>query len=435
MIMSLLLNTSRMFLKRCVGARTPYLYNNSFFSTKLSIENLSEKDLRSQRVLVRFDFNVPRNKETGEISDETRILGGLPTLNYLRERGAKVIIATHMGRPGGKVVDDLRLSPVATRLSEHLGISVGQTDDCIGEEVANKVSAMQDGDVVLLENVRFHKEETDNDSGFSKGIVDAVQPSVYVNDAFGTAHRAHASTEGVTKFIDGPCVAGFLMNKELKYLMGTIENPEKPFIAVIGGAKVSTKITVLKSLIEKCDKIIVGGGMIFTFLKARGLNVGASLVEDDSLDLALELEALAKEKGVEFYIPSDIVVADKFAADAAHKIVKADGIPDGWLGLDVGPESVEAIDSMLSSSKTIVWNGPMGVFEFDAFANGTFSVAKKMASLTKEGTVTIIGGGDSVAAVNQAGLASSISHISTGGGACMELLEGQTLPGIAALSE
>lgn len=295
--MSFLSNTPRMILTRRALFRTPsFLHRHSFFSTKRSIESLGEEDLRSQRVLVRFDFNVPRDKETGEITDETRILGGLPTLNYLRENGAKVIIATHMGRPEGKPSNDFQLDVVSTRLSKHLGISVIQAENCIGSKVAKQVSNMQDGDVILLENVRFHKEEQENDPKFSKSIVDAVKPDVYVNDAFGTAHRAHSSTEGVTAFIDGPCVAGFLMAKELKFLKGTIDNPKRPFVSVIGGAKVSTKITVLKTLIDKCDKVIIGGGMLFTFLKARGHNVGLSLVEEESLQLALELEKLAKKE-------------------------------------------------------------------------------------------------------------------------------------------
>lgn len=434
--MSLLSNGSLMSWSRRVLIRTQSsLYRHSFFSTKQSLESLGEEDLRSRQVLVRSDFNVPRDATTGEITDDTRIRGGLPTLNYLRERGARVVIATHMGRPKGQRNDDFQLASVSTRLSELLDIPVLQTNDCVGTEVADQISAMQDGDVTLLENVRFHGGEEKNDTDFSKSIVDCVKPSIYVNDAFGTAHRAHSTTEGVTKFIDGPCVAGFLMDKELKYLMGTVEDPKRPFVAVIGGSKVSTKITVLNSLIEKCDKVIIGGGMLFTFLKARGFNVGASLVEDESLDLALELENFAKQKNVELYLPTDIVIADKFAADATHKIVKFDAIPDEWLGLDIGPESVDVINGFLTNSQTIVWNGPMGVFEFEAFANGTLSVAKTMAALTSQGTITIVGGGDSVAAVNQAGLADKMSHISTGGGACLELLEGQILPGIAALDD
>ncbi|MEG3834686.1 MULTISPECIES: phosphoglycerate kinase [unclassified Microcoleus] len=397
--------------------------------TKKTVANLSASDLSGKRVLVRADFNVPL--DNGNITDDTRIRAALPTIQDLASKGAKVILCSHFGRPKG-VTEKLRLTPVAVRLSELLGKEVKKTDDCIGDEVAATVAAMQDGDVLLLENVRFYPEEEANDPEFAKKLASVAD--LYVNDAFGTAHRAHASTEGVTKYLS-PSVAGFLMEKELQYLGSAIDNPQRPLAAIIGGSKVSSKIGVIEKLLEKCDKLLLGGGMVFTFYKARGLNVGKSLVEDDKLELAKSLEAKAKERGVAFLLPTDVVVADKFAADANTQTVPVESIPDGWMGLDIGPDSVKTFQDALADCKTVIWNGPMGVFEMEKFAVGTEGIAHSLAGLTKTGTTTIIGGGDSVAAVEQLNLGEQMSHISTGGGASLELLEGKELPGVAALDE
>lgn len=403
---------------------------------KKTIANLSSTDLAGKRVLMRADFNVPLGDQ-GSITDDTRIRAALPTIQDLTSKGAKVILSSHFGRPKGddfasRVSDKYRLTPVAARLSELLGKPVVKTDDCIGDEVAAKVAAMQDGDVLLLENVRFHPEEEKNTPEFAQQL--AAIADLYVNDAFGTAHRAHASTEGVTKFLR-PSVAGFLIEKELKYLQAAIESPQRPLAAIIGGSKVSSKITVIETLLEKVDKLLIGGGMIFTFYKARGLSVGKSLVEDEFIELAKTLEVKAKEKGVQLLLPTDIVVADNFAADANSQVVSVESIPDGWMGLDVGPDSVKVFQAALAECKSVIWNGPMGVFEFDQFAKGTEAIARTLADLTKQGCTTIIGGGDSVAAVEKVGVADQMSHISTGGGASLELLEGKELPGIAALDE
>jgi phosphoglycerate kinase len=395
---------------------------------KKSVANLSSSDLSGKRVLVRVDFNVPVD-DGGNITDDTRIRAALPTIQDLTGKGAKVILSSHFGRPKG-VDDKYRLTPVAKRLSELLGQNVVKTDDCIGDEVAAKVGAMQNGQVLLLENVRFHPEEEKNTPEFAKQL--AANADLYVNDAFGTAHRAHASTEGVTHYLS-PSVAGYLIEKELKYLQSAIESPQRPLAAIIGGSKVSSKIGVIETLLDKCDKLIIGGGMIFTFYKARGLSVGKSLVEEDKLELAKTLEAKAKERGVQLLLPTDVVVADNFAPDANSQTVKIESIPDGWMGLDIGPDSVKLFQEALADCKTVIWNGPMGVFEFDKFAVGTEAIAHSLADLTKKGATTIIGGGDSVAAVEKVGVAEQMSHISTGGGASLELLEGKELPGIAAL--
>jgi phosphoglycerate kinase len=397
--------------------------------TKKTVANLSASDLSGKRVLVRADFNVPL--DNGSITDDTRIRAALPTIQDLASKGAKVILCSHFGRPKG-VTEKLRLTPVAVRLSELLGKEVKKTDDCIGDEVAATVAAMQDGDVLLLENVRFYPEEEANDPEFAKKLASVAD--LYVNDAFGTAHRAHASTEGVTKYLS-PSVAGFLMEKELQYLGSAIDNPQRPLAAIIGGSKVSSKIGVIEKLLEKCDKLLLGGGMVFTFYKARGLSVGKSLVEDDKLELAKSLEAKAKERGVTFLLPTDVVVADKFAADANTQTVPVESIPEGWMGLDIGPDSVKTFQDALADCKTVIWNGPMGVFEMEKFAAGTEGIARSLAGLTQTGTTTIIGGGDSVAAVEQLNLGEQMSHISTGGGASLELLEGKELPGVAALDE
>eukprot|EP01023_Acetabularia_acetabulum_P026544 TRINITY_DN251_c0_g2_i2.p1 TRINITY_DN251_c0_g2~~TRINITY_DN251_c0_g2_i2.p1 ORF type:complete len:473 (-),score=129.26 TRINITY_DN251_c0_g2_i2:263-1681(-) len=398
---------------------------------KKSVGDLSAADLKGKVVFVRADLNVPLDADKN-ITDDTRIRAAVPTLEYLSNNGAKVLLTSHLGRPKDGPEDKFRLNPVAPRLAELLGKPVNKVDDCIGDAVKGAVATMADGDVTLLENVRFYKEETKNEETFSKSLAEFAD--IYVNDAFGTAHRAHSSTEGVTKFLS-PSVAGFLLQKELDYLEGAVTTPKRPFAAIVGGSKVSSKITVIESLLEKCDKLFLGGGMIFTFYKAEGKSVGASLVEDDQLELARTLVKKAQEKGVQFILPSDVVIADKFAADAEAKVVSVDGILDGWMGLDIGPDSIKAFNQALSNCKTVVWNGPMGVFEFPKFSSGTFSVAEKLAELTSEGCTTIIGGGDSVAAVEQANLAEQMSHISTGGGASLELLEGKILPGVAALDE
>ncbi|BAZ78881.1 phosphoglycerate kinase [Sphaerospermopsis kisseleviana CS-549] len=398
--------------------------------SKKSLASLSAADISGKRALVRVDFNVPVDDQ-GNITDDTRIRAALPTIQDLTQKGAKVILTSHFGRPKG-VDDKLRLTPVAKRLSELLGQEVVKTDDCIGDDVAAKVAALENGQVLLLENVRFYKEEEKNDPEFAQKL--AANADFYVNDAFGTAHRAHASTEGVTKYLS-PSVAGYLVEKELQYLQSAIEVPQRPLAAIIGGSKVSSKIGVIETLLEKCDKLIIGGGMIFTFYKARGLSVGKSLVEEDKLELAKSLEAKAKERGVTFLLPTDIVAADKFAPDANATTVSIENIPADGMGLDIGPDSVKVFQDALADCKTVIWNGPMGVFEFDQFAVGTEAIAHTLAEIGKTGTTTIIGGGDSVAAVEKVGLADQMSHISTGGGASLELLEGKVLPGIAALDE
>lgn len=399
--------------------------------SKKALASLSATELSGKRVLVRVDFNVPLDDQ-GKITDDTRIRAALPTIKHLTNHGAKVILASHFGRPKGKVNESMRLTPVATRLSELLGQDVIKCDDCIGEAVAAAVAGMQNGQVAMLENVRFYAEEEANDPEFSKKLASVAD--LYVNDAFGTAHRAHASTEGVTHYLT-PSVAGLLIEKELEYLQNAIEHPQRPLAAIVGGSKVSSKITVVETLLDKVDKLIIGGGMIFTFYKARGLNVGKSLVEDEFLELAKSLEAKAKEKGVTLLLPTDVVVADKFAADANTQTVSVENIPDGWMGLDIGPDSVKVFQEALADCKSVIWNGPMGVFEMEKFAAGTEAIAHTLAGLTTTGTCTIIGGGDSVAAVEKVGLADQMSHISTGGGASLELLEGKVLPGIAALND
>jgi len=398
--------------------------------SKKSISSLSAADLTGKRVLVRADFNVPVD-DAGNITDDTRIRAALPTIKDLTSKGAKVILCSHFGRPKG-VDEKLRLTPVAKRLSELLRQDVIKCNDCIGDEVASQIAAMANGQVALLENVRFYPEEEQNDPEFAKKL--AANADLYVNDAFGTAHRAHASTEGVTRYLS-PSVAGYLIEKELEYLQNAIEKPQAPLAAIVGGSKVSSKIGVIETLLDKCDKLFLGGGMIFTFYKARGLNVGKSLVEEDKLELARALEAKAKAKGVELLLPTDVVVADSFSPDANSQIVDINQIPDGWMGLDIGPDSLKVFQAALADCKTVIWNGPMGVFEFAKFAAGTEGIAHTLAEISKTGAITIIGGGDSVAAVEKVGLADQMSHISTGGGASLELLEGKILPGIAALDD
>ncbi|ABB57146.1 phosphoglycerate kinase [Synechococcus elongatus] len=399
--------------------------------SKRTLASLTAADLEGKRVLVRVDFNVPLDGN-GKITDDTRIRAALPTIRYLSESGAKVILVSHFGRPKGKPVESMRLTPVAERLSELLGRPVVKTTDAVGAGAEAQVAATSNGQVVLLENVRFHAEEEANDAEFAKAL--ASLADIYVNDAFGAAHRAHASTAGVTEYLS-PCVAGYLLEKELQYLQAAIDNPQRPLAAIVGGSKVSSKIGVIETLLDKCDKLLIGGGMIFTFYKAQGLSVGGSLVEEDKLDLARSLMAKAQEKGVQLLLPVDVVVADKFAPDANAKTVAIDAIPDGWMGLDIGPESVKQFEEALADCRSVIWNGPMGVFEFDQFAVGTEAIARSLAGLTRKGATTIIGGGDSVAAVEKVGVASEMSHISTGGGASLELLEGKVLPGVAALDD
>lgn len=387
-------------------------------------KTIRDIEVAGKRVLVRVDFNVPLDK-TGQITDDTRIRAALPTIEYLRDKGAKVIVCSHLGRPKGKVAEEFRLMPVAKRLSELLGTTVQKTDDCIGPEVEKAVAAMKPGDVLLLENLRFHAEEEANDPGFAKQL--AALADVFVNDAFGAAHRAHASTEGVAHFL--PAVAGFLMERELTFLGKALAAPTRPFVAILGGAKVSDKIGVIENLLPTVDWLIVGGGMANTFLKALGYEVGASLVEDDKVELAKDLHHRAGKK---LMLPTDVVIADAFAADAHYQTVPVDKVLPGWRILDIGPQSVKQFNEVLKKAKTVVWNGPMGVFEFPAFAAGTVAIAK---SLAETDATTIIGGGDSAAAVEQAGVAEKMTHISTGGGASLEFLEGRILPGVAALQD
>ncbi len=399
---------------------------------KLSLSNLNKSVLEGKKVLVRVDFNVPLD-DTGVITDDTRIRAAIPTIKYLVDNSAKVILAAHFGRPKGKVNEKMRLTPVAERLSSIISKKVVLSNSCIGDDAHSLSNKLENGDIMLLENVRFYSEEEENDNNFAKELASIAD--MYVNDAFGAAHRAHASTQGVTEFLT-PSVAGFLLEKELKYLQGAIDNPIRPLAAIVGGSKVSSKIGVLDSLLDKCDKIIIGGGMIFTFYKARGLDVGNSLVEEDKLELAKNLEEKAKSKGVQLLLPSDVVLADSFSPTANSKISDINNISGDWMGLDIGPDSIKLFQDALSECKTIIWNGPMGVFEFDKFANGTNAIALTLSQLSSNSDVcTIIGGGDSVAAVEKAGLAEKMSHISTGGGASLELLEGKVLPGVAALDQ
>ncbi|HLT58970.1 MAG: phosphoglycerate kinase [Limnochordales bacterium] len=389
--------------------------------SKLGVKDL---DVAGRRVLVRVDFNVPLRD--GEITDDSRIRAALPTIEYLRQAGARVILVSHLGRPKGKVVEELRLDPVARRLGELLGIEVRKADDCIGPAVQDLAAALQDGDVLLLENVRFHPGEEKNDPDFARAL--AAVAELYVNDAFGTAHRAHASTEGVARLL--PAAAGLLMQREIEIMGRALSDPERPFLALLGGAKVSDKIGVIQNLLTKVDTIAIGGGMAYTFLKARGLEVGRSLLEEDRIPFAAELLREAEARGVELLLPVDVVVADRFAPDAARRVVPVDQIPPDWQGLDIGPATRELFAAAVRRARTIVWNGPMGVFEWEPFAQGTMAIARALAETD---ATTIVGGGDSAAAVEQAGVAHRITHISTGGGASLEFLEGKELPGVAAL--
>ena len=384
---------------------------------------LKDLDVNEKRVLVRVDFNVPLDKKTNEVTDDKRIRESLPTINYLLEPNAKVILCSHLGRPDGKIADSLRMDRVAERLSKLLGKYVKKLDDCIGDEVKSEVMDMGNGDIVLLENLRFHAEEEANDENFSKQLADLAE--LYVNDAFGTCHRAHASTYGITKYLQS--AAGFLVEKELRIIGKAMENPKRPFVGILGGVKVSDKVKVIDNLLKKVDHLLLGGAMIFTFYKAQGKNIGLSKVEEESIKTAKIL--LNNEKII---LPVDIVIADRFDANANSKIVSADEIEDNWIGLDIGPETISKYKTILKNAKTVVWNGPLGVFEFEKFANGTKEIAEFLSTLK---AVTIIGGGDSAAAVEKFGYASKLTHVSTGGGASMEFFEGKKLPGIEALEE
>ena len=388
-------------------------------------KTVKDIDLKGKKVFVRCDFNVPMD-ENKNITDNRRIVAALPTIKYLLEQNCKVILCSHLGRPKGEVKEEFSLKPVAKELSKFLGQEVIMANDVIGKDADTKAANLKNGEVMLLENVRFHREETDNDPEFAKKLASLAE--VYVNDAFGTAHRAHASTVGITKYL--PAVSGFLIEKELKFLGNTLENPERPFVAILGGAKVSDKIGVIDSLLEKVDTLMIGGGMAYTFFKAQGYGVGNSLCEPDKCDLALELMKKAKQKGVKMMLPVDTKIGKEFKPDTESKIVGWKEIPDEWEGFDIGPETIKMFKDELQHAKTVIWNGPLGLFEFDQFAIGTNEIAKTLAEID---ATTIIGGGDSAAAAQKAGLADKITHISTGGGASLEFLEGKKLPGIEAL--
>ena len=392
---------------------------------KLFIEDLN---LEGKKVLMRVDFNVPLD-ENGNVTDDTRIKAALKSIKYVLSKGASLILMSHLGRPKGKVVESLRMDPVAKRLSELLGKEVKKLNDCIGPEVEEAVSKMQPGDVILLENLRFHNEEKNGDEEFAKKLASLCD--VYVNDAFGTCHRAHASIAVVPKFVK-QAAAGYLLQKEIEYLGKAVQNPQRPFTAVIGGAKVSSKIGVLESLLEKVDTLLIGGAMSYTFLKALGNNVGKSLVEEDKIDIAKQIIDRAKENGTSLKFPSDHIVVDEVKEDAAFENTEGVDIPDGKIGVDIGEKTIKDYADVISSSKTVVWNGPMGIFEMKPFSKGTFAIAEAIAN---SDCVSIVGGGDSVAAVNKAGLADKMTHVSTGGGASLEFLEGKELPGITALSD
>ena len=394
---------------------------------KLSIDQL---ELKGKRVLVRVDFNVPLD-ENQNITDDNRITAALPTINKIIEDGGKVILMSHLGRPKGEVKAEFSLGPIAIRLSELLGKEVEFAEDCVGTEVEKLANSLNNGDVLLLENLRFHKEETDNNSEFSQQL--AKLGDLYINDAFGSAHRAHASTEGVTKFID-TCAAGYLMQKELDYLDSAIANPIRPFTAILGGAKISGKIDVIEKLMDKVDTLIIGGGMAYTFIKAMDYEIGSSLLEEEKLDLAKEMLKAFETSSVKVLLPSDVMVASEFSNDSPSEAVDIDMIPSNKMGLDIGPKTRAIFAEEIVKSKTVVWNGPMGVFEFPNFAYGTTAVANALVQATENGATTIIGGGDSAAAIKKAGLDDKVSHVSTGGGASLEFLEGKILPGVDALT-
>ena len=395
---------------------------------KLTIEDL---DLKGKRVLMRVDFNVPL--ESGRVANDKRIRAALPSIKYITNAGGRLILMSHLGRPGGRRVPELSLKPCVTVLGALLGKKARFVDDCVGKPVESAVESMGEGDILLLENLRYYPEETENDPDFAAKL--AKLGDVYVNDAFGTAHRAHASTEGITHYIS-QCAAGFLMMKELTYLGGVMADPQKPFVAILGGAKISGKIDILSNLLPRVDKIIIGGGMTYTFFKAQGKQIGKSLLEEDKISLARELLGQGAGKII---LPVDCMVTDVFDFDArkvgALEAVAADAIPADRIGLDIGPQTIAEFQPLVRNAKTVVWNGPMGVFEIEATAKGTDAIAKALADATANGATTVIGGGDSAAAINKAGLADKVSHVSTGGGASLELMEGKVLPGVAALSD
>lgn len=395
---------------------------------KLFIEDL---DLKGKNVLVRVDFNVPLNDEL-EITDDIRITSALPTIKKIIADGGSAILMSHLGRPKGEVNPKFSLKPAAKRLSELLGKEVKFADDCIGDSVKELVEGLKEGEVLLLENLRFHAAETKNEHEFAKQL--AAFGDVYINDAFGSAHRAHASTEGVTKFID-KCAAGYLMKKELDYLGKAIANPERPFTAILGGAKISGKIDVIQALMGKVDNLIIGGGMAYTFYKAQGYEIGTSLLEEDKIDLAKEILEKTQNSDVNFMLPVDVKVAAEFNNDSPAEVVTIDSMPADKMGLDIGVKTIANFKEIIENSKTVVWNGPMGVFEFENYAHGTNAIAQALVEATEKGAITIIGGGDSAAAIKKAGLDDKVSHVSTGGGASLEFLEGKVLPGVAALTD
>ncbi|MEH7342797.1 phosphoglycerate kinase [Bacillus sp. JJ1532] len=390
-------------------------------------KSVKDVELQGKRVFCRVDFNVPM--ADGKVTDETRIRAALPTIKYLMDQGAKVILASHLGRPKGKVVEELRLNPVADRLSELLGKDVKKADEAYGDTVKELINSMEEGGVVLLENVRFYPGEEKNDPELAKAFAELAD--IYVNDAFGAAHRAHASTEGIAHYL--PAVSGLLMEKELNVLGKALSNPERPFTAIIGGAKVKDKIDVIENLLDKVDNLIIGGGLAFTFVKAKGHEIGNSLLEEDKIELAKSFMQKAEEKGVKFYMPIDAVIADEFSQNANAKTVEINEIPEGWMALDIGPKTADLYSDVIHGSKLVIWNGPMGVFEWSKFANGTRTVAETLAEANE--TYSVIGGGDSAAAVEKFFLADRMSHISTGGGASLEFMEGKALPGVVALND
>lgn len=390
-------------------------------------KTIKDIELKNKKVLVRCDFNVPMDPEKN-ITDNTRIVAAIPTIKYLLENNCAIILCSHLGRPKGEVKPEFSLKPVAKELSKLLDQEIIMANDVIGEDAKEKAKNLQQGQIMLLENVRFHKEETDNDAEFSKQL--ASMAEIYVNDAFGAAHRAHASTTGIAEYL--PAVSGFLIEKELKFLGNALNNPERPFVAIMGGAKVSDKIGVIDSLIEKVDTLIIGGGMAYTFFKAQGYEVGNSICENDKLDLAKQAMKKAEEKGVKLMLPIDTKIGKEFKPDTESKTVSWKEIPEGWEGFDIGEESIKRFEEEIRKAKTVVWNGPLGLFEFDQFAIGTNSIAKVLSEID---ATTIIGGGDSAAAVRKAGLEDKMTHISTGGGASLEFLEGKKLPGIECLME
>ncbi|TAL70062.1 MAG: phosphoglycerate kinase [Bacteroidetes bacterium] len=393
------------------------------------IKSIDEVRIEGKKVLVRVDFNVPLDDER-QVTDDTRIKESLPTIDKIIDYGSIPVLMSHLGRPKGEINLKYSLKPVADLMIDKYGYDVIFAVDCVGERALQAVNEAAVGQVVLLENLRFHKEEEKNDLEFAKQL--AQLGDAYVNDAFGSAHRAHASTEAVAKLFDTR-LAGYLMINEIEYLGKTVTNPVKPFVAVLGGAKISGKIDVIKYLMDKCSSILIGGGMAYTFFKAMGYNIGKSLLEEDRIQMAKELLDEAKTKNVKLILPSDTIIADSFSNDASFKTVKSDSIPDGWMGMDIGPDTQKLFNEEISKGRTIVWNGPMGVFEMDNFAKGTYSIARQLADVTGRGAITIVGGGDSAAAINKMNFQNKVTHVSTGGGASLEYLEGKILPGVAAL--